>query len=192
MKYDKITPPEKSSEFMTLELGENRIRIVSEPEERGSHFDNATKKSTMCLGKSLCPFCLAGNKPTVRFLYRVIDRRDGLLKLLEVGYMVMGKILTYRADPDYAFEDIPDFDMKIIKTGADLATKYDVICSPRRSELNINEQDLVRAAEPLLDVIEKMREATRQELGLTGGVLKPAESVGVSEAEKIRIEDIPF
>ena len=189
MKYDKIAAP-ATGDFMRLEIGENRIRIVSEPEERYNHFDNATQKSTMCLGKEECPMCQAGDKAKVRFLYRVIDRRDGSLKLLEVGYMVVKQIMGYRLDADYAFADIPDYDMKIVKSGAGLETEYAVICSPRRSELTINEKDLVRVAEPVLSVIEKMREQTRAELGAK--VLPTVTVTDEPEMPKVRVEDIPF
>lgn len=161
MKYESLQVPTGGSDFLKLVSGENRLRIVSEPEARGSHYIQSEKKSYACLGKeNLCDFCLNGIDPRVRFLYRVIDRKDGALKLLEVGWSIVGELKKLHDSTDYAFNEIPPYDISILKEGTGLETTYSVLPARMNTPLTPEEEAKIKDAKPLSDFIETMKQKT--------------------------------
>lgn len=148
---DRLIPPSSGS-YMKLKQGENKIRIVSEAEVYGKHYIN--KKGIVCLGKEECPHCMDGDKPKPAWLFWVIDRTDGAIKLLEVGYSVVAKIKTLAQSEDYHFETMPDFDLTITKTGESLETEYDVIPARKNSPLTDEEKEQIDELKPPASIIE--------------------------------------
>jgi len=177
---------------MKLAAGENRLRLVSEPVERGSHFDQAAKKGYTCIGHDEgCRFCAAGEKPSVRFLYWVIDRKDGGVKLLEVGWSVVGAVKNLHDSEEYAFDDVPPYDVIIKKTGSGLDTEYSVMAARMNTELTLAERDEIAKQKPLEDIIEDIIEAMKKKSGAPA----TASANGVPttpEEDDIKVENIPF
>jgi len=130
----------KGNDWMRLEEGDNKVRLISEFVDYGEHFDDELKKSFVCLGASTCPRCQDGDKPTVRFLGWVIDRKDNQIKLLRFGWMIHKQIGQLAADEESGFDGIPPYDMNIIRTGEKLKTDYNVV--PSRKDLPLTEEEL--------------------------------------------------
>ena len=76
-------PDNDRPNYFKLKEGENKIRIVSEILDYGSHFVKEEKKSHICLGAEECKYCKAGDRPRTRYMTWVIDRSTGELKLFD-------------------------------------------------------------------------------------------------------------
>ena len=157
--YDKIQQPVKG-DFYKLQAGENRIRLVSEPESFGSHYVTAEKKSFICLGKSECNWCKVGDKPRARFYYWVIDRKDGVIKLAEFGWAVIGEVKALHDSAEYSFDDVPPYDLIITKLGTGMDTEYKVMASRTNVALTSEEAEKVKALKPLSELVEAKKGVT--------------------------------
>jgi len=51
MKYNKYVSTNEENGWLNLKPGDNKVRIVSEFETFGRHYDQVTKKATICIGK---------------------------------------------------------------------------------------------------------------------------------------------
>lgn len=157
--------------WLTLEEGDNKVRIVSEYEVLGKHW--AMKKATVCVGKDAgCVFCKPSNenekgeKPNVKFLMHVIDRRDGELRIAEVGWTVVKAIADLQQDSEYGFEDLPPYDINIKKTvkGTQPSdTEYTVIAGRSNTELTAEEQAQIAKLTPIKEVADRIRAKTLKE-----------------------------
>jgi hypothetical protein len=153
---------EKSSgsNFLSLQDGENRIRIVSMPQDFWIHFDNETKKSFKCQGRKTCQLCKSDNerlkKASHKFMFAAFSRDEqkqlsaeckdtkAVVKLLEVGGTVYDAIQAISANEDYSFDTIPPCDFIITKRGKGMETSYSVFPCPPKP---ISENDLAGIAE---------------------------------------------
>jgi hypothetical protein len=193
--------------FMKLEEGENNVRIVSEFEVRGIHqFKNEKGKfeSRVCIGKAKgCVYCNADSKITVKYLGWVIDTKDGKFKLLEIGHTIFKQLGEFQNDPDYTFESIPDYNIKIKRSGKGLDTEYQVIPSPKRSALEKDTLEEVAKLRPIAEIIKAMKEKELKYLQENYPTGKIEENIPVIEegnesifpndkAEDIDVKDIPF
>jgi len=138
-EYEGETGP---SNFMKLKVGENRIRIASQTFHFKKHgFKSEGKYSSkICQGEG-CPYCLQGNEPKNRYAWTVIDREDGQVKILEVGWQIYGQLLAYAKDEDYG--ELTGYDIKIKRTGEGLETEYSVVASPKKSEITDEEKQAI-------------------------------------------------
>ena len=142
--YEKVNEKyDLGSDWMNLETGENKVRIVSEFEDYGTHYDQKNNKSVICVGKENCEFCQKGDKPRVQFLGWVIDRKDGKVKLLRIGHSIFKQIGALAKFGEYAFEDMPDYDMTIVKKGEGLDTEYSVVPARQNTPLTDEEQKMI-------------------------------------------------
>jgi hypothetical protein len=158
--YDKLQPPTGDGSFYKLNEGENRVRLLTEPSERGVHYVQAEKKSYSCLGEGKCRFCDAGDKPKVRFLYYVIDRAEKgpkTVKLAEFGWQIVGFIKELHDSEEYGFDDVPPYDISITKSGSGLDTSYTVLASLKDTALTDDEVAQLAAMQSLDEVIDAMK-----------------------------------
>jgi hypothetical protein len=137
------------SDFLDLEQGANRVRIVSEPEVMRQHWLGG--KPTACVGKDVCELCENGDKAKVQFLFYVIDRKDGALKIGRFGSTIVGRLRELQEDADYAFDEVPGYDVKINRKGEGKETEYTLNPSPA-TDLTAEEAALIVAARPLEEV----------------------------------------
>lgn len=143
--------------WFNLQEGPNKLRIVSEFEDYGSHFDQKLNKTIACLGKDNCEYCKQGEKPRVQFKGWVIDRNDNGFKLLTIGYKIYQQIGEYANSEEYGFSDIPTYDITINKSGTGLATKYSVIPDRKDTKLTEEETDSINQLQPISEIIENMK-----------------------------------
>lgn len=164
-KYKDIKASSGGADYVKLQSGENRMRIVpfinEETGKEGLYAEAAThflgKGSQVCLKQvgERCPVCQyidilleedtkeskkIANEIRVkkRFYFNVIQ--DGELKILEVGAQACQAILKYVADPEYGIEvfDLKrGYDFKITKEGSGLDTEYDAILAKNPSTVKL-------------------------------------------------------
>lgn len=143
--YSTYEAPSSPSLFIKLENGENRIRLVSKPENYQVHNQKIEGKfrSVKCEGTD-CKLCAEGNKPRDRYAWVVLDRSDGQVKVYECGWMVFEQVLNLARDEDYG--DPTQYDLKITKTGEGLDTNYTVIAVPKKTALTAEEKEKLEEA----------------------------------------------
>jgi len=179
--------------WMRLEQGENKVRIVSEFVDHGTHWDNQKKRSFVCIGiENGCPYCKkdvemveegAEKRPCkvkVRYLGWVIDRKDGNLKILQAGHQIFKQIGQFAASEEFGFDGVPAYDITITRTGEGLSTEYNVMPNRKDTKLTDDEEALIKElAKDPKEIIEKMKEKQ--------------DSPSVAEIEKgIDVDDISF
>lgn len=194
--YDKSAKKyNMGGDWMNLDQGDNKIKIVSEFEDYGAHYDQKSNKSITCIGKDEgCPYCEKGDKPKVQYLGWVIDRKDNEVKLLRIGHSVFKQIGALAESDEYGFETIPLYDITIKRKGEGLDTEYSVI--PGRTDTDLTEEEKKKVSEkvtPPEEIIEGMKTKATKEIyeGMTGKPGKKGTS-GKGEDDNISPEDIPF
>ena len=154
-------------DWLKLEDGDNKIRIVSEFFDFAEHFIKSENKSYTCLGKKgNCKYCESGLKPTVKFLGWVLDREDGAVKLLRVGYMIYKQIGALAMSDEYGFDGVPEYDITIKKSGKELGTEYQVLPARKNTELTKDEEKLVKEKTKKTpeEIVEKMKEKVSEDI----------------------------
>lgn len=124
-------------EFYRLQDGENKIRIISEPRVRRTHW---TGEGRVTCDGGRCGYCSSGDEDVsrvrVKFLVYIIDRKDGKVKLAEFGPTVMKQIREYQKEGEYAYEGVAPYDITIKREGLKLDTKYVVIPARQNTPLS--------------------------------------------------------
>lgn len=131
--------------FMKLVDGPNKIRIVSEPVQIWKVFDKEDPKNTIVITNPDELKEYAGKKPKMYFAMYVIDRATSEVKIAEFGPSIMGQIGDLQDNPEFAFDQLPPYDMMITRSGAGLETEYTVIGSRNNTILTPEEQAKVLA-----------------------------------------------
>lgn len=125
--FKDVSTGSNSSIYLRLADGATKIRIVSDPLKIWVSFDRASKKAKKYLDEKIARDD-AEAKP--RWAFWCIDRTDGKFKMAEVGASIIKKIQVLALDGDFGFENIPPYDLKIMRTGSGLGTEYDVLQLP--------------------------------------------------------------
>jgi hypothetical protein len=138
IKWENMELDGNDSKFLTLG-NSTQVRIGSDVKYQPTHIEKTmmgNKKRVNCPSEG-CPLCKAGKAIVKRYVFKVINRAGGQAYILEVGAMVMKEILKYAKNPNYGSVDT--YDIKIIKTGVGLDTRYSVMASPKKSQLTDSE-----------------------------------------------------
>ena len=176
--------------FWRPESGKNRVRVISEFGVFGSHWIKKDNRSYTCVGsENNCVYCSNGDSPRARFLFWIIDRKDGQVKLAETGYSVIKQLGELGKSDDWGFSQAPDYDIVITKTGEALKTEYSVTPTPKRSKLSKEEEAVaIKIVKPIEDIIEKMKEKIG---GASGNTVQEVKEEEVAEDE-VDVDNIPF
>lgn len=181
----------EKSDWLNLKEGSNKIRIVSNFVDYGVHSvkEEGKYKSVVCVGKENgCPYCAEKLPVKIQFLGWVIDRKDGEVKLLKIGWTIAEKLRNLKESEDYGFEDLPDYDIDIIRTGEGLDTEYDVI--PARKSTELTEEEKKKISETIKDpqeIIDKMKEKVMV-------TIQPKELSSLTEDDSkvVNVDDLSF
>jgi len=172
MKINELEFSESNNQWLKLEKGDNRIRIVSEALPFAQYW--VENKSYICLGEN-CGLCDTGAKKSKQFFLYVIDRKDKELKIAQVGVGIMKELKGLAISEDWAFESVPDFDITIRKEGEGFGSvKYFVIPNAKK---DLSEEDKALLEGRDLD--------TELEV-----VLK--EKTEYSKEDAVKVDSIPF
>lgn len=133
-----------------LNDGPNRVRIVQGFLPHTSTFTDQSGKTTQ----------------NFKWLTRVIDRRDGKIKVFFLGHTIYKQLVAFQQDTESGtdFDELPmPYDINISATGAGtMLAKYTVVPSQRRTPLtpeeleSLSDQD---SLENLQDSLHKKRPA---------------------------------
>lgn len=146
------------TDFYQLTQGKNKIRLISLLYPMGQHYVPAEKKSHICIGKDNgCKYCEAGIKMNLKHLCYVIDRDNGDIKKFQMPYTVVKALHEFADSEDYAFDEMPNYDITISKKGEKLNTEYTVIPA-KESNLTEEEFEKVNALDDLGEILTKWKE----------------------------------
>ena len=144
------------SNFLKLEAGENKVRIVSAPIAQWTAFvdgkpkkfltEEAANKHNKTADKE--------QKANKRYAMWVIDRKTNEILLAEFSKSIMKTIMAFANDSDIGFERLPPYDIKITKEGSGLETRYSVI-NLQPKELTDEEKQLVESQADLLGFLRE-------------------------------------
>jgi|GEM_PF-1875788 len=162
MKLNEYEPKESLGYFKP-QPGANKLRIVSEIHDFGSHFSKRFNKSFICPGDDTCIFCKdpAEEKPKLRYMTWVIDRTDGEIKLYEFGHSIFKQLVALAKDPDYAFEYTPDYDITITRSGSGMDTEYSVVAARSNTPLTEEEKTKIEENPSIGEILAKRLEALK-------------------------------
>lgn len=90
----------------------------------------------------------------------VIDRKDGEIRMADFGKLVMKQLKALASTKDYAFDNLPNYDLIIIKSGSGFDTTYTLTPARQDSPLTPEEQVKINAAGSIQDAINKKSDAT--------------------------------
>jgi hypothetical protein len=139
-------------DWFKFQEGDNIIRVLEKPEMFFEKF-----KVGIC-------YTDCGYQGTPRFMTRILDRKDGKIKMARLPYIIGTTIAQYQQDPDYAFEVFPmPYDIKI--HAKDAGTKevvYTMTPRPVREAIEDNVILEVQKQTPVPDVIATMKEKQKQ------------------------------
>lgn len=193
-------PSDGSKEWFKIEEGDNRIRILTPLMVYPQHYNPAGYKG-ICLGKDAgCPGCANDEKPSIKWLCWVIDRKDGEVKLAKLPHAVAKQLQAYQNDPEYAFSEAPmPYDVTIkAKNAGTTDVEYNTVAG-RTSEPVPEEtmEELLKKTTPE-DVKARAKEKKLKELGLAQPE-PPVEAYDptgkdypTAESEGINPDNIPF
>lgn len=159
-----------ASDFMQLKQGDNKGRILSNPQQFAVHWvtdETGKKRKVGCAAKG-CPVCQRGqdtDKPQARWLIKFFNREDNRVQLLEISSQVLKGVLTLVKDEDWG--PVTEYDVNIKRGAPGTQPLYSVIPG-RRAPLTSDEKStlssfndrvkiekFVRAPEPA-EVAEKL------------------------------------
>ena|SRR3990167_9705367 len=133
MKYQDYKP---TSKFLTLEQGENKIRLLTEAEQFTNVYNNIE---------------------TTRFVAYAIDRKDGQIKPFTFGASIIGQIMQLARGTEYGFTtDTPPYDLIINRKGTEKATEYTVAPARKDTPLTKAETDALAELKPIAELAAKL------------------------------------
>jgi hypothetical protein len=169
--------------FLTFPEGTTIIRIASQPIQRRSHWLQSANVSVDCLGAG-CPVCemnkqaekageLPKSKPRNQFMFYVIDRADGELKIVEQGinFMKVIKALQDELKEGGGTTDVTSFDLRVRRSGMTAQNTSYTMRETTPSPLTEAEIELIKNAKPINDVPLKPNQEQMIEL-LSGKSIK--------------------
>jgi hypothetical protein len=196
----------RASDFMQLEQGDNKGRVLSNPQQFAVHWvvDETGKKRKVNCATTGCPVCLRGgdtDKPQARWLIKFLSRKDGAVKLLEITSQVVKGVQGLVQDPDWG--QITDYDINIKRAAPGAQPLYSVVPS-RRVPLTAEEKSALTEFSGRVDVARFITPPTpavvSEKLGWTVGAGKPKtsavssafETSGAQVAKKAPAVDFDF
>lgn len=123
------------SDFMKLDEGENIIRVMSNPIKTHVHWvktaENKDRKITSPEGSAELVRRLeeAGFKKQPSYMIKILDRKDDVFKLLEVGPQIFKGIQLLNANPKWA--NVTNYDISITKGPKGQQPLYNVTPNPK-------------------------------------------------------------
>lgn len=177
-----------SSDWMKLKVGENRIKLLTEPEEYVSHYSKDENKNYTCEGEN-CAFCIEGTLDRrTQFIAWIIDREDGKVKLLSFGWTIFKQTGELSQSSEYGFKgEVPPYDLIIKRTGEGKSTEYFVQAARKETPLTKEEQADFDSQNDIKDIVKKMKDKN------PGKVVETKKGGKKTDNEEtIQDEDIPF
>ena len=119
------------NDYMKLAEGSNKVRVLTNPTQFYVHFvvDTTGAKRRVNCALEGCPVCKRGRddeKAQSKYLIKVLDRRDGAVKLLEIGQQVRKGIKELATDDDWG-KPVSAYDINIKRAAKGTNPLYTVL-----------------------------------------------------------------
>lgn len=149
------------TEYMKFPQGDTSIRVVSVPVRHDTYKMPDGKKFYMA--ESVPEDVTA--KPTKTFFMWVIDRTDGVVKLLECGSTIYGQLEALSTNKEFKFDAVPPYDITVNRKGERTETVYTL--TPHRNDVELTEaeKEAVANLEPMEAYIARKKEWEMRETG---------------------------
>ena len=169
------------SDFMNLELGDNNVRIFTNPYQFVVHWvkDSAGVNRKIKCSLENCPLCKKGVKAQYRWYLGVLDRDgDDQAKILEVSSQIYIQIKNYVNNKKWG--DVKNYDVSIKRNAPKSNPLYAVSPDPDKRALNAEEKALVKAFMERVDITKFTQPSSPEDI---------AEKLGFSLASSSKSED---
>lgn len=166
---------DRVSDFMQLKQGDNRGRVLSNPQQFAVHWvvDETGKKRKVGCAALNCPVCMRGqdgDKPQARWLVKFYNREENRVQLLEISSQIIKGVLDLVKNPDWG--PVTEYDITIKRAAPGSQPLYTVMPG-RRAPLTQEEKAALAAFNERVKVekfIERpTAEAVAEKLGWTLG-----------------------
>jgi len=160
--------------YFEMAEGDNKVRVLSEGIVLASHFLGKKEKPAICFGKDEgCPYHgskdpsnpQAGewDKPNLKWLMYVIDRKDGAVKQAKMPWTVFKRLGELQMMEDWAFDGVPmPYDLTISAIGAGTKeVEYAITPSPKREPITAEQMDELAKKMPIDQVVERIKEKAK-------------------------------
>lgn len=158
-----------SNDYLKLQEGVNRLRLMSECLPHVSEFKG---------------------KRNFKWLCYVIDRRDGKVKPFFMAHTIYKQIVALQTNEDYAFTDVPmPYDLTVNAQGA--GTKevvYTVVPARKESAITALEHQQFSAIKPLAELQQALKDKAAKTESTDSPHVEPHDDHGAPLTE----DDIPF
>ena len=188
--------PKGSSNYLKLEEGQNKFRIVSDAVIGYEYWTDANKPVRLKEHPTTKPTDIRvkddGSYEVKHFwAFIVLDRKDAKVKILEITQAsIMRNIEELFLNEEWG--DPKQYDLNISRTGSGMETRYTVQPSPTK-ELTKEEKSLVARMEIDLNALfegENPFDGVKVE---TGEKTPPqGKSEATDDSGEVKMEDIPF
>lgn len=152
MKFSDVSKISSSNQYLRLNEGDNRVRIVSEPIMLWKAFNKIEKTATVYLTEKTAKM---NPDAKLRFMMWAINRDTAEIQQLETGISVIRQIEELQKNADYKFDELPPYDITIRKSGTGLETEYTVLPARVNTEITAAERVQIDALEPLIDILKR-------------------------------------
>jgi len=151
---------DRVSDFMQLKQGDNKGRVLSNPQQFAVHWvvDETGKKRKVGCAAIGCPVCQRGqdtDKPQARWLIKFYNREEARVQLLEISSQILKGVLNLVKDPDWG--SVTEYDVNVKRGAPGTQPLYSVIPG-RRAPLTADEKQALAAFNERVK-IEKFIEA---------------------------------
>lgn len=166
--------PSMGNDFMNLELGENNIRVFTNPYQLVVHWykDNTGSNRKIKCSIEDCPLCKKGVKASYRWLIGIISREnDNQPKILEISSQIYVAIKNLVNNKKWG--DVKMYDLTIKRNPPKSNPLYSVSPDPNKGPLSAEEKTLVKAFMERVDFSKFIKPSTPEEI---------AEKLGVSSS----------
>ncbi len=140
-----------SGDFYKLQLGENKIRVLSNPEATVTHFINKTTAPAIC--GTGCELCYKGVKQTFKVALYILDRADETIKFAELPWSIYKALGELANSSEYGFEGLPPYDLIVTKTGEGMDTRYAVTPGRNETPLTAAQKKELAAKKPVKEIL---------------------------------------
>ncbi len=182
--------------WVKIQEGDNRFRVLSEPEMLFEDFNHG-----------IC-YTDCGYEGSAKFLMYVLDRKDNKIKLWKAPYTVGTSIAGYETDEEYRFDSYPmPYDVKLnAKNAGTKEVKYTLVPGRATTPVGQEVMDELGKKKGIADIISGMKEKNKQEHIATGfydeqqakrqKMIDDIETFKAQDqrapSEEVSEEDIPF
>lgn len=186
IKYGKVDWDEGNvsggNDFMNLEQGDNEIRVLSKPYQFVVHWvkdATGTTRKVRCAIEN-CPLCKKGEKTQYRWFLRVLDRKSGQPRILEISSQIYLGIKNHVNNPKWG--DVTAYDICVNRGPKGSQPLYTVMGDPNKSPLTDDEKTLVKNFFERIDITKFTQPLTPTEVLEKMGVSGDSGAAGVQYA----------